>query len=64
MKKILGLDLGPSSIGWAMVNEANKIGEKSSIVKLGVRVSPLTVDEHRNFKQGKSITTNAEFEII
>ena len=60
MKRILGLDLGVSSIGWALVNEAENEHEKSSIIKLGVRVNPLTVDEKKNFEEGKSITTNAE----
>ncbi len=60
MKKILGLDLGTNSIGWAVVNEAENPSEKSSIVKLGVRVNPLTVDELSNFEKGKSITTNAD----
>lgn len=60
MKKILGLDLGTSSIGWALVNEAETSEEKSSIIKLGVRVDPLTVDELQNFEKGKSITTNAD----
>lgn len=60
MKKILGLDLGTSSIGWALVNERESKEEKSSIIKLGVRVNPLTVDEQINFEQGKSITTNAD----
>jgi CRISPR-associated endonuclease Csn1 len=60
MKKILGLDLGTNSIGWAVVNEAENDDEKSEIIKLGVRVNPLTVDELTNFEKGKSITTNAE----
>ncbi|HOD89223.1 MAG TPA: type II CRISPR RNA-guided endonuclease Cas9, partial [Bacteroidales bacterium] len=60
MKKILGLDLGTNSIGWALVNESETENEQSSIVKLGVRVNPLTVDEISNFEKGKSITTNAE----
>lgn len=60
MRKILGLDLGTNSIGWAVVNEAENPSEKSSIVKLGVRVNPLTVDELSNFEKGKSITTNAD----
>ena len=60
MKKILGLDLGVSSIGWALVNEADNKDEKSSIIRLGVRVNPLTVDEKGNFETGKSITTNAD----
>ena len=54
MKKILGLDLGTSSIGWALVNEAETSEEKSSIIKLGVRVNPLTVDELQNFEKGRS----------
>ncbi|MDL2257213.1 type II CRISPR RNA-guided endonuclease Cas9, partial [Bacteroidales bacterium OttesenSCG-928-I14] len=60
MKRILGLDLGTNSIGWALVNEAESVEERSSIVKLGVRVNPLTVDEQTNFEKGKSITTNAD----
>lgn len=60
MKKILGLDLGTNSIGWALVNEKENEGEKSSIIRLGVRVNPLTVDEKTNFEKGKSITTNAD----
>lgn len=60
MKKILGLDLGTSSIGWALVYEAENNSETSSIIRMGVRVNPLTVDEQRNFEQGKSITTNAD----
>lgn len=60
MKKILGLDLGVSSIGWALVNEAENKDEKTSIIRLGVRVNPLTVDEKGNFETGKSITTNAD----
>mgnify|MGYP003308970171 CR=1 FL=1 len=59
MKKILGLDLGVGSIGWALVNEAEQADEKSSIIKLGVRVNPLTVDEQTNFEKGKPITTTA-----
>lgn len=60
MKRILGLDLGTTSIGWALVNEAENENESSSIVRLGVRVVPLTVDEQTNFEKGKSITTNAD----
>ena len=59
MRKILGLDLGTNSIGWALVDEAENKEETSSIIKLGVRVNPLTVDEMQDFEKGKSITTNA-----
>ncbi len=60
MKKILGLDLGTTSIGWAFIKEAENNTEKSSIVKLGVRVIPLSTDEETDFAKGKAISTNAE----
>ena len=60
MKRILGLDLGTTSIGWALVNEGENDNEKSSIVKLGVRVNPLSSDEKNEFETGKALTTNAE----
>lgn len=70
MKKILGLDLGTSSIGWAVVNEAENGAEKSSIVKLGVRtisfdnfVSTASKKECKtsvdDFNSGKGISCNA-----
>ena len=60
MKKILGLDLGTTSIGYAYVKEAENEKEQSSIVKIGVRVNPLTTDEQTNFEKGKPLTTNAD----
>lgn len=60
MKKILGLDLGTTSIGWAYVNEAENEKEQSSIIKTGVRVVPLSTDEENDFKKGNSITINAD----
>ncbi|MEE9430415.1 MAG: type II CRISPR RNA-guided endonuclease Cas9 [Melioribacteraceae bacterium] len=60
MKKILGLDIGTTSIGWAFVNEAENEDEKSSIIKLGVRVIPITTDEETDFQKGKSISINAD----
>lgn len=59
MKRILGLDLGTTSIGWALVDEAECPEERSSIIRLGVRVNPLTTDESQNFEKGKAIETNA-----
>ena len=63
MKRILGLDLGTNSIGWALVEEdrdTQKTLIDAKIVKLGVRVNPLSVDEKTNFEKGKPISTNAE----
>src|SRR5690554_842130 len=59
MKRILGLDLGTTSIGWAYIEEAENDNEVSSIIKTGVRVVPLTTDEQNDFKKGQSITINA-----
>lgn len=59
MKRILGLDLGTTSIGWAYIEEAENDNEVSSIIKTGVRVVPLSTDEQNDFKKGQSITINA-----
>ena len=34
MKTILGLDLGTTSVGWALVKEAETEAEQSQIVKI------------------------------
>ena len=60
MKKILGLDLGTTSIGWAYVHEAENDNEKSEIVKLGARVIPLSTDEETDFQKGKATSINAD----
>ena len=60
MKKILGLDLGTTSIGWCLVNEAENKNETSSIIKTGARVIPLTTDESADFEKGKSTSINAD----
>jgi CRISPR-associated endonuclease Csn1 len=59
MKKILGLDLGTTSIGFAHINESDDF-QNSTIEKIGVRVNPLTTDEQTNFEKGKPITINAD----
>lgn len=53
MKKVLGLDLGTCSIGWAVVNQAVDHNEESSIVKLGVRVNPLQLMKKAILSKGK-----------
>lgn len=59
MKKILGLDLGTNSIGWAFVHEGEE-NETSSIISTGVRIVPLTTDEESDFKKGNTISINAD----
>ena len=60
MKKILGLDLGTTSIGWSFINEAENENEASSIINTGVRIVPLTTDEEADFKKGNTISINAD----
>ena len=70
MKKILGLDLGTNSIGWALVNESEDNNERSSIIKLGSRVihydnfvstetGKASMEPEKDFKGGKGISPNA-----
>ena len=59
MKKILGLDLGTNSIGWAMIKQDfdNKEGE---IFGLGSRIIPMSQDILDNFGKGQSHSQTAE----
>ncbi|MCW3109715.1 MAG: cas9, partial [Segetibacter sp.] len=73
MKKILGLDLGTTSIGWALVNEAEN-PENSSIVKLGTRIIQYdnfskvdktgkvteSKDPEGDFNAGRGLSPNAD----
>ena len=57
MKKILGLDLGTNSIGWAVVN-ADDNGKPQSIEGMGSRIVPLSPDDTNEFTKGNAITKN------
>ena len=58
MKKILGLDLGTNSIGWALV-ELEEEKKQGKIIDLGSRVIPMGA-EVLNFEQGNPQTKNAD----
>lgn len=67
MKRILGLDLGSASIGWAVIEEYSKeiVSEqdevlKDKIVAIGSRIIPLTTDESSQFSKGQALTKNAD----
>ena len=60
MKKILGLDLGTTSIGWAFIKEPEKGVAGSEIVEMGVRIVPLSSDEENDFAKGNTISINAD----
>ena len=57
MKKILGLDLGVTSIGWAFIEEGEK---KNEILGMGSRIIQLSVDEKDEFAQGLTATKNQQ----
>lgn len=60
MKKILGIDLGVASIGWAFIEEAEKENESSKIIDLGVRIVPIDSDNKTKFDKGQAITINQD----
>ena len=67
MKKILGLDLGTNSIGWAVVN-ANEMARENDTTYLkpvgissaGSRIIPMSADILGDFDKGNSISQTAE----
>lgn len=73
MKKILGLDLGTTSIGWAFIKEAENENKNSSVVNTGVRITQFDnfskvdktgkVTESKNpvsdFNSGNGLSPNA-----
>ena len=59
MKKILGLDLGTNSIGWAVV-DASEEGELKGIDAAGSRIIPMTADQMGDFEKGNSVSQTRE----
>lgn len=60
-RKILGLDLGTNSIGWAVVNEAEN-GENKilGIEAAGSRIIPMDADTLDNFDAGVTVSQTKE----
>ena len=59
MKKILGLDLGTNSIGWAVL-ETDFDKKEGRILDLGSRILPMSQDQLDKFGKGQSISQTAE----
>ncbi len=59
MKKILGLDLGTNSIGWALI-EQDFENRQGKILGLGSRIIPMSQDQLGDFGKGNSISQTAE----
>lgn len=58
MKKILGLDLGTNSIGWALI-KSDFDKKEGEIVKLGSRIIPMSQDILGKFDAGVSVSQTA-----
>ena len=58
MKKILGLDLGTNSIGWALVEIDHENGIVR-IIAIGARIIPMDSQEYSKFEAGQKITSAA-----
>lgn len=59
MKRILGLDLGTNSIGWAMTQQDFK-EKKGEILGIGSRIIPMDAKEMGKFDSGQSISQTAD----
>jgi len=59
MKKILGLDLGPNSIGWALIN-LNEDKKDGKIIHTGSRIIPMSQDIINDFGRGNKVSKTAE----
>ena len=69
MKRVLGIDLGSTSVGWAIIDEySNEVTSNTEatilnndkIVAIGSRIIPLTTDESSQFSKGQAITKNSD----
>lgn len=58
MKKILGLDLGTNSIGWALVEHSFK-EQTGQILGLGSRIIPMSQEILGDFGKGNSVSQTA-----
>ncbi|MCA0431395.1 MAG: type II CRISPR RNA-guided endonuclease Cas9 [Bacteroidetes bacterium] len=59
MKKVLGLDLGTNSIGWALI-EQNIENKDGKILGMGSRIIPMTQDIKDEFGKGNSVSQTAD----
>ncbi len=59
MKKIIGLDIGTNSIGWAFI-ELKEFGKAGTISALGSRIIPMDGDALQKFEKGNTVSKNAD----
>lgn len=59
MKNVLGLDLGPNSIGWALIQWDSQT-DNGKIIAANSRIIPMNQEILGNFERGNSISQTAE----
>lgn len=59
MKKVLGLDLGTNSIGWALIRH-DQDENQGEIIKMGSRIIPMSQDVINDFGRGNKVSKTAE----
>ncbi len=59
IKKVLGLDLGTNSIGWALIQQDFE-NQQGKILGMGSRIIPMTQDIKDEFGKGNSISQTAD----
>ncbi|MDT7829268.1 HNH endonuclease domain-containing protein [Pricia sp. S334] len=59
MKRVLGLDLGTNSIGWALTNY-DFVKKEGEILGMGSRIIPMDAKQMSDFSTGQSISATAE----
>lgn len=59
MRRILGLDLGTNSIGWALI-EVDGNNNPTHIIGMGSRIIPLGADDRDQFQKGQAISKNKD----
>ena len=60
MKRILGLDLGTNSIGWAIILADNDTSLPDRIEGMGSRIVPLSPNDVNEFSTGNAISKNQD----
>ena len=62
MKKILGLDIGTNSIGWALIESniyENPENLEGKIIQLGSRIIPMDANDISDFEAGTPVSKAA-----
>ena len=60
MKRILGLDLGTNSIGWAVIKADDELAKLTGIEMAGSRIIPMDAAQLGKFNSGTSISQTSE----